>query len=262
MAESDFIFEEHILRTDYSQLINELKNKLNKKFRIFQKTKSLENKIKKLEDLQEKTDKDYSFYKWFLDETCKNRNCKVTYNSEINRVTIKGQGQEIFNINGDPVFSISYDKKIKETTLPVIIGHRKAELKLYDYPQTELKPGNDLVVYYNFDSSFSIGNPFANFTNDLMDYRRHYPHQYRGSPGKVYLIEGDRIYNDLFHLVHQECTISELCLSVQLYLGEKNKFFYQGNMDCINTTFPYFIIKDNDHHKNRKHIMKHPATTT
>lgn len=254
---SDFVFSEHIQKMDFNPLREKTEKWLKRFSFIPFARKNIENKIKEIDELQKRTDNNYSFIEWFFGEMQSQNLCRAKYRisdsflhpgEDWHSVHINGGGIYEFVINGEPHFSISDDRKEKETRIPVMEGSQEEQLILFGYPIIELPPFGKLHVEYDFETYFntggySDGKPLL-FTDNPLDIGGWYGgYMYYGKPGKLFYRADDKLHEELEKSVLPMRARERLNIEAKVYLEEA--LFFQGNIDCTGT-FPFFRWRDKD----------------
>lgn len=271
-----FVFEEHIKKADFSLARNKLEKRLRFFSRIPKLERGIEERIKDVKRLQERTDRSYRFLSWFFDELQSQEYCNAIYSvsdvflgsrkgkNEFYKVNISGSGLENFEINGFSSFDTSADRKLRKTIIPVLEGDaQEAKLILFDYPLTEIPLFGKLNVEYEFETYFNLGcyqegEPLM-FTNNLLKIAESGEKVFYGKPGRLAYREGDLLSNELNRGVTGIFYGEERDrLKIQAKIFSGGQLFYQGNMECRGT-WPFFIRKGRDKPKEKKIMPKNPA---
>ncbi|MEK6757856.1 MAG: hypothetical protein AABX88_01890 [Nanoarchaeota archaeon] len=277
-SRNPFVFDEHILKIDYNSDIKKINEKLDG-FMFSGKRKKLEKDLDNFIDMQKHVDMEYFGIKTFFEYILNQNYCKVEYlvktrfQRQLHKVEITGKGIEKMFVYKEPEFirKNTENKELKITNIPVIIGSRKETITIYEQPQIILPTFSYLLVKYNFNSSFDLGdylgeepreftkNPSEN--NDRYGvnfFDEHWEHGFKsklfyGKPGKVFFRGwGDALGQGLKKAIFERKTGEDnekFNLQVQIYLEKNSQFLYQGNMDN-NGPFPFFIIRDDDKREN------------
>lgn len=277
---SDFVFSECIKRMDYAPVMEKLE-KRRKMFSFLSPVrKNLENKIKEIDDLQKRTDSNYTFIEWFFGEMQRQNLCTAKYKISDNllhsgpgndwhSVDIEGMGIYEFPINGKEAFSVSEDGKERSTTIPVMEGSQECNLILFDFPLIELPIFGKLHVDYEFETYFNIGSYESDepvlFTGNPLEtgnWLQDYSLCFYGKPGKLFYRAGDRLDEELqkgvtgvFSQLPRKR--KNLNLQAKIYLDD-GALFFQGNMECTGT-FPFFIRRDKNRRRDSSPKGKKPV---
>ena len=275
-----FNFEEHILKMDYSPLIEKATRRRNSLLLPRFIKKRLNEKIEDLKDLQEKTNQEYEFFSFFFRETERQDLCDVRLVETTSKFIRKIQSFEIefkklegiatFPVIGDPVFSRSEKRKINYTTIPIQEGERESSLLLFNHPQIDLRASSEIRVEYDFKAKVDLGayfngHPDFDFTTNPQklnwvshDFKHHYRFYY-GKPGKVFYRIGDKLESEIFGA---GIRINDYCpggpnpksydLGGRIYIQDSNQLYYNGPITSRGF-FPFFILgKEGSEEKTKK----------
>jgi len=285
---SGFEFDKHVLRMDESIIREKLESKIVKRAynRLFHN--------EKLDDLVKselgQLDFLYDIVQNFFDRMNSQKYCNIEYNISENdyfgyslkhNIEISGSRTETFNLNGhSDLYKLQDGSKV--TVIPVKKGIDMFNLIVFDHPKTKLPNIGTIDVYYNFQTSLSLGeidkrryahnhftkNPLLTSKEHSSEYTEYY---WYGKPGEIRYRHDDRFFKELEKSVlgimylrfPLNKNISKELLNIildknharkkfdmlgSISLQENNKFIYQGIIESTGA-FPFFLWKDNDNEK-------------
>ncbi len=255
-----FVFSEHILKMDYWPYIEEVNEKLSRRFLLSKTKNGLEKKLEELKGLQRTIKEEHNHVKSFFEGMLNNKHCTVelvkciydNLNIGAYYLKIDGKGTERFFIDGEVRYETSKDGKAKLLHIPTIIGNQSEVITIYDHPPPEatLPTLGSILVRYKFDTSLTLGywgedGMIFPFVSDPLDQGSDY---FYGKPGKIVMRPLDRLTAELNQAIFYRKSASEdskFNLEVSIIHEKGNKIFYKGNMDNTGS-FPFFITKDTD----------------
>jgi hypothetical protein len=258
-----FVFEEHIIRFIDPRI--DKRKKIAERLPDFLGRRFKTSFIQKIEAQQKENDKHYEkvlgVLRSIVSQGRVDISCEIGGN-QAHKIIITGSGLETFKMREEPRYTISQDKKSKETVLPVSVGSREDEIRIYDYPSpsTPLNRFSKISLDYRFSTEISLGGNCSSYGERRFskkpeervkydgDLKSKLAYFFYGEPGKVAFRIGDAIHQELKDSVLGTWTYDNAPrdkIDIQAIVLCNDLVVYQGNIH-VTGSFPFYIDRDNE----------------